>query len=82
MSRPKNFTKCSVCKKSKAKAKKLPYGAKRKRVWCSCDRNHVAPVNKKAARQEAKTEIFLNLDEATIDKIINETLAEDPWEFK
>ena len=41
-----------------SKPKKLPYGSKRGKHWCSkCDCDLVTPVSKKRERQRAKKEI-------------------------
>lgn len=50
----KNESGCSACGRQ-GRPKKIPYGGKRKKFWCSyCDMDLVNPVNKKAERQKTK----------------------------
>lgn len=46
---------CSICG---GRPKKIPYGSKKGKFWCSkCDRAHANGVNKKKERQRAKRNI-------------------------
>lgn len=47
---------CANCSKS---PKKIPYGSKRTKFWCSkCDKGHAKEVNKKYERQKSKKEVL------------------------
>ena len=37
--------------------KHIPYGSKRSKGWCGCDKHLVCDVNKRAHRQKIKKEI-------------------------